>query len=134
MSSNLVLQQSTDSEPTLLHKRHNTTSRPDLTFVSADIQEQTTIRVLDDIGSDHKPTKITIDNGGSTRKQRKTFWNFRKADWKNFSSDLDNDMHQIDTNGSQLEDISNSIESAFLKAASKKIPRGNVKKFKPFWN
>ena len=66
LSSNLVLQQSSDSEPTLLHKRHNTTSRPDLTFVSADIQEITTFRVLDGVGSDHKPTKITIDNGEQT--------------------------------------------------------------------
>ena len=32
--------------------------------------------------------------------------------WKNFSSSLEHDMHQIDTNGSQLEDISNSIECA----------------------
>ena len=133
LSSNLVLQQSIDSEPTLLHKRHNTTSRPDLTFVSADIQERTTTRVLDDIGSDHRPTKITVDNIGQTENPRKTFWNFRKADWRGFAASMDSSLGQIDINNGQLDDISKSIETAFLKSASKSIPRGSVKKFKPFW-
>ena len=134
LSSNLILQQSTDSEPTLLHKRHNTTSRPDLTFISADIQDRVTTRVLDGIGSDHKPTKITISNCDTAESKRKTYWNFRKAKWKEFTTNLDSAMSQIDTNASQLDEVSNAIESAFQKAASKSIPRGSVKKFKPFWN
>ena len=134
LSSNLILQQNSESEPTLLHKRHNTTSRPDLTFVSADIQERTSVRVLGDIGSDHKPTKIVIENCGKADTKRKTFLNFRKANWKDFSTNLDHDMSLIDTNGSDLDNISNSIVSAILKAASKAIPRGSVKKFKPYWN
>ena len=116
LSSNLILQQNSESEPTLLHKRHNTTSRPDLTFVSADIQERTSVRVLGDIGSDHKPTKIVIENCGKADTKRKTFLNFRKANWKDFNTNLDHDMSLIDTNGSDLDNISNSIVSAILKA------------------
>ena len=60
-SSNLVLQQNKDSEPTLLHRRHLTASRPDLTILSADLLENTTVRVLDDIGSDHLPILTSIE-------------------------------------------------------------------------
>ena len=76
LSSNLVLQQDMDSEPTLLHKRNNTTSRPDLTIVSADIIVRTTTRVLVDIGSDHKPTLITISNLEQDEIKRKIFLEF----------------------------------------------------------
>ena len=134
LSSNLILQQDMNSEPTLLHKRHNTTSRPDLTFVSADILDRTTTRVLDDIGSDHKPTLITISNVEKSESKRRTFWNFRKADWKMYASDVDLGMSQIDTNDSTIDETSALIISSILKAAEKSIPRGSVKKFKPYWN
>ena len=134
LSSNLILQQDMDSEPTLLHKRHNTTSRPDLTFVSADILDRTTTKVLDDIGSDHKPTLITISKLEKSEFKRRTFWNFRKADWKMYASTVDLGMSQIDTNDSTIDETSELIISTIMKAAEKSIPRGSVKKFKPFWN
>ena len=59
-SSNLILQQNMDSQPTLLHRRHLTASRPDLTILSADLLENTTVTVLDDIGSDHLPILTSI--------------------------------------------------------------------------
>ena len=46
---------------------------------------------------------------------------------------MDSGLGQIDIHNDQLDDISKSIESTFLKSASKNIPRGSVKKFKPFW-
>ena len=134
LSSNLILQQDMDSEPTLLHKRHNTTSRPDLTFVSADILERTTTRVLDDIGSDHKPTLITISNIEKPITKRRTFWNFRKADWKQYTSTVDVGMSQIDINATSIDQTSSMIVSTIMNAAEKSIPRGSVKKFKPYWN
>ena len=133
LSSNLILQQSTDSKPTLLHKRHNTVSRPDLTFVSADMQERISTKVLDDIGSDHRPTKIVINIGNLADTKRKTFWNFRKADWKGFASTLDDSIGHINTLDGQMEDVANAIEEKFLEAARKTIPRGSYKKYKPFW-
>ena len=134
LSSNLILQQDMDSEPTLLHKRHNTTSRPDLTFVSADILERTTTRVLDDIGSDHKPTLITISNIEKPITKRRTFWNFRKADWKQYTSTVDVGMSQIEINATSIDQTSSMIVSTIMNAAEKSIPRGSVKKFKPYWN
>ena len=123
LSSNLILQQNAESEPTLLHKRHNTTSRPDLTFVSADIQDRTSVRVLGDIGSDHKPTKIVIGNCEKADTKRKTFLNFRKANWNEYTTSLDHDMSLVDTNGSDLDKISDTIVSTILKSARKAIPK-----------
>ena len=54
-SSNLILEQDMNSPPTLLHKRHLTWSRPDLTLISADVYKQTTVSVEETIGSDHSP-------------------------------------------------------------------------------
>ena len=78
------LLQNEQSQPTCLHRRHGTTSRPDLTFVSADIHNKTKIKIMDDIGSDHLPILTTIDlrQQKRSRAQRKTFWNFKKANWK----------------------------------------------------
>jgi Endonuclease-reverse transcriptase len=59
-STNLFCSQSKHSEPTLFHTGNGTQSRPDLTFLSADIEAQTSVKVLGDVGSDHRPILITI--------------------------------------------------------------------------
>ena len=101
--------------------------------MSADIQDITTTKVLDDIGSDHRPTKIEILNGDSSETKRKTFWNFRRANWKGFADCLDNAMGQVDTKNGQIDEVATSIEAMTQEAARKNIPRGSYKKFKPFW-
>ena len=78
------LLQNEQSRPTCLHRRHGTTSRPDLTFDSADIHNRTNIKIVDDIGCDHLPILTTIDlrQQKRPRAERKTFWNFKKANCK----------------------------------------------------
>ena len=39
-STNLILEQDMESKPTLLHKAHKTTSRPDLTLISAVVESK----------------------------------------------------------------------------------------------
>ena len=78
-SSNLILEQDINSPPTLLHKRHLTWSRPDLTLISADVYKQVTVTVEERIGSDHSPIMIKIENLIKPENRRKTFWNFRRA-------------------------------------------------------
>ena len=51
-----------------------------------------------------------------------------------YASDVDLGMSQIDTNDSTIDETSALIISSILKAAEKSIPRGSVKKFKPYWN
>ena len=56
----LILEQDMDSTPTLLHKVWRTERRPDLTLISAEIYEKTTVEVKDNLGGDHLPLLIKI--------------------------------------------------------------------------
>ena len=132
-SSNLILEQNMDSQPTLLHRRHLTTSRPDLTILSADLLENTTVRVLDDIGSDHLPILTSIQKLPKTRHRRRTFWNFKKASWNDFSTATDVGINSVDIENNPLNKVSSDICKVILNAAKKTIPKGNVKKFRPYW-
>ena len=132
-SSNLILEQNMDSQPTLLHRRHLTTSRPDLTILSADLLENTTVRVLDDIGSDHLPILTSIQKLPKTRHRRRTFWNFKKASWNDFSTATDVGINSVDIENDPLNKVSSDICKVILNAAKKTIPKGNVKKFRPYW-
>ena len=61
-TSNMIILQDSSSPPTLLHRASGCTYRPDLTIVSADIHNYCTLRVLDDIGSDHRPILLQISH------------------------------------------------------------------------
>ena len=133
-SSNLILEQDIDSTPTLLHKRHLTSSRPDLIIISADIYEQTTVEVKDDIGSDHYPILIKIKRQTKPKAKRKTFWNYRKAKWLEYAKATDEEFEQLDIAQNTIDKSSQDICQAISTAAKKTIPRGSLRKFKPFWN
>lgn len=130
----LNLLQSKLTPPTCLHRRHGTTSRPDLTLISTDLLNNAKITVLDDIGSDHLPILTTITQYGNTKPktQRCTYWNFKKANWKEFGRITDAELEQIDQ-AQPIEKLYSTTCKIILKAAKKTIPRGNRKKFKPFW-
>ena len=135
-SSNLCLHQSRDTEPTLLHRRHCTTSRPDLTMTSSDINERASIKVLECIGSDHKPIQITIttrQRRSKLKKGRKCLWNFRKANWNKYKDQTDENFAKIPS-GKSIEETYKLMTSAILESAKNTIPKGNRKRYKPFWN
>ena len=133
-SSNLIVKQTIDTMPTLLHKAHGTTSRPDLTIISADIFDETEIKVLDDIGSDHRPILTTVNlDKPSPKETRKTLWNFRKANWEKFREETDTGFNNINYNR-PIEEVYSNICCTILTAAKNTIPRGNRKRYKAFWN
>ena len=123
-----------DSTPTLLHKVWLTNSRPDLTLISADIYDKTTVEVKDEIGSDHLPILIKIKKQEKSNVKRKTFWNYRKANWTEYARLADNAFSLIDVSKDSIDKISADICQAISATAKKTIPQGSIKKFKPFWN
>ena len=133
-STNLIMLQNHETPPTFFSRSHGTTSRPDLTLVSADVLNNTNIEVLDDIGSDHKPilTSIIIPQqkahvtGG-------TSWNYRKANWNLFRQKTDELLTQTPEPDS-LDKNYKQLISSILKAAKRCIPMGKRKKFKPHWS
>ena len=133
-SSNLILEQDMDSAPTLLHKRHGTNSKPDLSIISADIYEQTTVEVMDGMGSDHDPLLIKIKKQKKSEAKRKTFWNYRKAQWLKYARATDEGFEKIDIANNNIDKVSTDICQAISTAAKQTIPRGSFKKYKPFWS
>ena len=133
-TSNLVLKQNKDTTPTLLHKAHGTTSRPDLTITSADITDRTTIKVMEDIGSDHRPVLTTISlNEAKPTPNRRPSWNFKKANWNRYKQETDagfGDLNMLDS----IDGTYHELCKVILEAAKASIPRGNRKRYKPFWN
>jgi hypothetical protein len=132
-TTNMILKQNSESEPTLLHRASGTTSRPDLTMVSADISDRCKCTVLEDIGSDHKPILITIQAHKITKPKQKTLWNFLKANWTAYAKLTDNSLEKINMTDT-VEDIYNNITQCILQAAKTTIPRGCRRRYKNFWN
>ncbi|GFR67525.1 RNA-directed DNA polymerase from mobile element jockey [Elysia marginata] len=87
-TTNLIILQDRDSPPTLLHRAHNTLSRLYLTILSSDLHHKHNIQMLDDIGSDHLPILTTLHQPCSRKFERKTRWNFKKANWSRLKKQL----------------------------------------------
>ncbi|GFR65046.1 RNA-directed DNA polymerase from mobile element jockey [Elysia marginata] len=132
-TTNLSIQQNENSPPTLLHRAHNILSRPDLTVMSPDLENDSEIRVLPDMGSDHRPTLITIRQNGIPPRQQRSRWNFKKADWEGFRATSEREFR----NNSWEDDIDGLEEtftSTIFKNSNLHIPKGLHQKYKPFWN
>ena len=132
-TTNLIRIQDQNSTATLLHKAHGTLHRPDLTLISADLDSYTS-KVLKDIASDHRPTLTTLHTSRQRTRTRRTRWNFRKADWKKFNSTLDKELDLAEFGKLDEDSANDKLCTTILKAAQLSIPRGSVKKYKPFWN
>ena len=133
-SSNLIRLQDENSPPTLLHKAHGTSHRPDLTLVSADIQPDCSFEVLRDIGSDHLPNLLKISVTRQYNRKRRSRWNFRKAKWDVFQNEMDKLLDLQELDNMNENDANSHICKAILSAANSSIPRGSMKQYKPFWN
>ena len=133
-STNLIRMQDENSTPTLLHKAHGTRHRPDLTLVSADIHSKCRTEVLKDIASDHQPTLVSFDMGKRQSRKQKSRWNFRKANWAHFRTELDLQLDLDAISSFDVEEANSNITDAILKASKSSIPRGCMKNYSPFWN
>ena len=133
-STNLILMQDENSTKTLLHRRHGKLYRPDLSLVSADLENHCSEEILEDIASDHRPilTKINIVKQKRIRK-RQTRWNFKKANWDHFESQTEEQLDQnlTDMDHEKLNDV---ITNIILDASKHHIPRGCRQNYKPYWN
>ncbi|GFS24653.1 RNA-directed DNA polymerase from mobile element jockey [Elysia marginata] len=123
-TTNLPIQQNENSPPKLLHRAHNTLSRPDLTIMSPDLENDSEIRVLPDMVSDHRPTLITIRQNGIPHRQQRSRWNFKKANWEGFRATSEREFR----NNSWEDDIDGLEEtftSTILKSSNLHIPKGS---------
>ena len=88
----------------------------------------------DNLGGDHLPLLIKIASQKKSDAKRKTFWNYRKANWSEYARMADDEFNLIDVSKDPIDKISTDICQAISVAAKKTIPQGSYKKFKPFWD
>lgn len=59
-------------------------------------------------------------------------WNFKKANWKAFTEDME---HQVNIpNDAPSQQAESAFTLALQKCAKKNIPRGKRPNYQPFWN
>lgn len=64
---------------------------------------------------------------------RPAVWNLKKADWKNFTAKCEERVGGLRLDGN-VDQCARELTNAILKCAGETIPRGWVRKSKPFWN
>ena len=133
-STNLILLQDENSPKTLLHRRHGTLHRPDLTLVSADLSNNCSEEVLECISSDHRPILTKIQLPKLKQRKRRTRWNFKKADWNLFKQTTEDAIELDNLGDKSIDTLNDDLTSAILGAAKKSIPKGCRSHYKPFWN
>ncbi|XP_014291682.1 uncharacterized protein [Halyomorpha halys] len=60
-------------------------------------------------------------------------WNLKRARWEDYRRDT-KIMIKEDILGSYVDQIAQTLTKIILKCALRNIPRGKVRKFKPYWN
>lgn len=122
------------SEPTFLsYGGHRST--PDLAIVHPGLSARTDLYLADACdGCGHRPLVLNIKTKKLTTQQRQlSRWNFKKGNWCNFS----NFTNELVTDALKDDNPDKSTDrfiNAVIQAAKKSIPRGQVKRYKPFWN
>jgi len=103
-------------------------------ILSSDLLNRHKVKVLDGMDSDHSPILTSILGKKKKHYKRKARWNFRKANWKLYNEILEPKLQTIlNTEQYTVDSLSEDITNAILEAASKSIPKGNRKNYKPFW-
>ena len=110
-------------------------STPDLAMVHSNLSGRANLSLGDPHdGSGHRSLilKIAPKKRASPYRQIPR-WNFKKADWGQFCSISSNTITEnlIDDNPDKSTD---RFVNAVLLAAKRAVPRGQVKRYKPFWN
>ena len=135
-STNLTVLQDENSPPTLLFKVNKKGYRPDLTMISSDLLNRHTVDVLGMVGnSDHRPILTSILLKKRKKFKQRTRWNFKKANWDLYREESNQKLQSVLTSDhASVDDLCDQVTKSILEAATKSIPRGYTKHYKPFWS
>ncbi|GFY52219.1 hypothetical protein TNIN_320921 [Trichonephila inaurata madagascariensis] len=118
-----------DGTPTHSSYSYATVEALDIAFVSPNIFPGCKWSVLGNIGSDHLPILIKLDARQPAYKDRKKFWNFKKADWESYASSVDSKINKNPlTNDVEFDWL--TLKDIIIRNAKNTIPRGNFRKTK----
>ena len=81
----------TDSPTIVPNNAHQQPTSPDITTISSSLYNRTTCKTIHALNSDHLPILLTIqtDNKHTLQQNRRSYTNYRKADWDKFTQDTE---------------------------------------------
>ncbi|GFX62262.1 RNA-directed DNA polymerase from mobile element jockey [Trichonephila clavipes] len=121
-----------DKRSTYLSKTNGTTSALDITAINHQTASQATWKILKSAISDHFPIITSINQRVDGPIQSKRSWNFRKANWGKFTSELE--MLCSLSSPHTLDERLQSFASHINAAAKRSIPRVKRRNdWVPFW-
>src|SRR5688572_5747746 len=97
--------------------------------ISSSLANLTTWETKASLSSDHIPIIITINTKSDFRlsPSNKTFKNYRKANWENFTDEIEHSLHEATTPDS-VHSANNTLTNLILLADKHHIPKGRLKK------
>ncbi|GFT71685.1 reverse transcriptase domain-containing protein [Trichonephila clavipes] len=110
-----------DKRSTYLSKTNGTTSALDITAINHQTASQATWKILKSAISDHFPIITSINQRVDGTIQSKRSWNFRKANWRKFTSELE--LLCSLSSPHTLDERLRSFASHINAAAKRSIPR-----------
>ena len=124
-----------DGTPTRYSKSVDSISTPDVSLVSSSLIDKCAWRVIDALGSDHKPILITLEDEINTPKVNNTTkykWKLTKADWQGFTNLLED---QIPNNAKKksFNKIEKLLRKSTTKAAEKHLGTKKVSNITKPW-
>jgi len=117
--------------PTRICPSSGSFTSPDLTAIPGTLAPSTVWLTGDDIGSDHLPIILSIQEMQVPVK-RETKWAFKKARWDTFTSVLDDELCDM----TKSEDINTAVDNltkAIFSALNASVPRGCRSKAYFWW-
>ena len=124
-----------NGEPTFFNRRTGKLSgAPDVSIHHINWTNMLNWQVGLPIGSDHLPLRFCVPIAVKTPATRKTFWNFKKADWKLFGDVINGKIENWNCESCNAHELQKGLTEIIIQAAKQSIPLGSKKKFKPWWS
>ena len=104
---------------------------PDITLISNTLMLNATWHTSYKLQSDHLPIITTIDTNTKRNKKQenKTFTNYNKANWTNFTEEIEQEIGKLEQNITKhnIHKANKTLTEIILQADKNNIPKGHIK-------
>ena len=125
-----------DGSPTHFSRSSGTESAPDVTIVHASRMERFEWKVIDDLGSDHKPILITYEVQSKippVNDTPKYKWRLKEARWPEFREEVEKNIPTYYHRKKTTLKLEKTLRKIIIKAANKHIGKKKVNNKSRAW-
>ena len=118
----------TDTPTRVPNNAHQQPTSPDITTISSSLYNRTTWKTIHALNSDHLPILLTIqtDNKNTIQQNRRSYTNYRKADWDKFTQDTEDAFSALQP-PTDIHDANKTFTNILYQAGKKHIPVGKIR-------